>query len=161
MELQSVFKGWDSLDRLYGRCLNRFGAKRTSGLWDRTQSAEAALFCKRKVILCFGRLEGSIIRVFGSRQCVKLVSNACKSWLYQICKLWLFGKFTCLWSKNEKWQRAGLYRLALTLHTLCKLGPKFVDLVCSIRSCSRLKDSIWHKARFWQKWQSYLLLFLD
>ena len=46
-------------------------------------------------------------------------------------------------------------------YALGKPCPTFVDMVCSIRSCSRLKDSIWHKARFWQKWQSYLLLFLD
>ena len=80
MELQLVFKGWDSLDRLYGRCLNRFGAKRTSNLLDRTQDVEAALFCQWNVILCYGRFEGPKGRVYGSRVCKKIVSKACTSW---------------------------------------------------------------------------------
>ena len=67
--------GWDSLDRLYGMCLNRFEAKRTSGLCDGSESAGSALFCKKKVIWCFGRLEGSTICVYGSGQCKKLVLN--------------------------------------------------------------------------------------
>ena len=79
--------GWDSLDRLYGMCLNRFGAKRTSKLCYGSQDADAALFCQWKVILSYGMFEGSKIRVSGSMQCVKLVSNACQSWFQQMFKL--------------------------------------------------------------------------
>ena len=46
MELQSLANGWESLDGLYGVCWKRFGTKRTSGLWDGGETAEAALFCK-------------------------------------------------------------------------------------------------------------------
>ena len=81
MKLQSLSNDWDNLDRLFGMYLNRFGAKRTSSFCYGTQSAETALFCKKKVFLCFGRLEGWIARVSGSRKCAKLVSNAYKSWL--------------------------------------------------------------------------------
>ena len=92
MELQSLSNGWDSLDRLYGMCLNGFGAKCRSGFCYGSETAGSALFCKKNVIWCFGRLKGSIIRVSGSRQCTKLFSKACKGWLYQICKFF-FGKF--------------------------------------------------------------------
>ena len=71
--------GSDSSDGLYGVCWKRFGAKRTSGFCFGTQSAEVVLFCKRKVFWCFRRVEEWIARVFGSRQCAKLVSNAYKS----------------------------------------------------------------------------------
>ena len=70
-----MFKGWDSLDRLYGRCLNQFGTKRTSQLSYGSQDAYAALFCQWKVILSYGMFEGSKGRVFGSRGCDKVVSK--------------------------------------------------------------------------------------
>ena len=82
-----MFKVWDSLDELYGRCLNRFGAKRTSKLCYGSQVADAAMFFQWKVILCSGRLKDLKARVLGSIQCVKLVSEACKSWFSQMCKM--------------------------------------------------------------------------
>ena len=71
-----MFKGWDSLDRLCGRCLNQFEAKRTRDLCYGNQTAGSVLFCQWKMILCYGRFEGSKARVSGSKGCVKLVSNA-------------------------------------------------------------------------------------
>ena len=100
MELQSVFKGWDNLDRLYGRCLNQFEAKRTRDLCYGNQTAGSALFCQMKMILCYGRFEGSKARVSGSRGCEKLVSKACTSWfslMFQLCEFW---HVSCIWSKS-------------------------------------------------------------
>ena len=82
-----MFKGWDNLDRLYGRCLNRFGEKRTSKLYYGNQTADVALFCQWKVILFYGRFERSMAHVSVSRECKKLVSKACKGWFYQMFKL--------------------------------------------------------------------------
>ena len=48
-----MFKGWDSLDRLYGKCLNKFGAKHTSKLCYGSQVADAALFWKELGIFVF------------------------------------------------------------------------------------------------------------
>ena len=79
MELQLTMEVWDCLSELNGRYWNKFEAKRTSGLCDGCESAGSALFCKKKVIWCFGRLEGSTNRVSGSRQCTKLVWNVGKS----------------------------------------------------------------------------------
>ena len=76
MELQLAMEVWDSLSELNGRYWNKFEAKCTSGLCDGSETAGSALFCKKNVILCLGTLEGSIIRVSGSRKCTKLVSNA-------------------------------------------------------------------------------------
>ena len=74
-----MFKVWDSLDGLNGRCLNRFGAKRTSKLCYGSQVADAALFFQWKVILSYGMFEGSKSRVSGLRGCEKVISNACTS----------------------------------------------------------------------------------
>ena len=79
-----MFKGWDSLDRLYGRCLNQFETKRTSKLSYGSQVADAALFCQWKVISGYGVFRGSSNRVSGSKGCEKDVPNACQSWFSQM-----------------------------------------------------------------------------
>ena len=70
---------WDSLSELNGRYWNKFEAKRARDLYDGSESAGSALFCKKNVIWCFGRLEGSTTRVSGSRKCKKCVWNVDKS----------------------------------------------------------------------------------
>ena len=65
MELQSLPNGWDSLDRLYGRCLNKFEAKHTRERGDIGGSAGLALFCRKMVTLCSRRFEGSRARASG------------------------------------------------------------------------------------------------
>ena len=52
-ELQFKANGWDSLDRLYGMCLNMFGEKRTRGFCYGTPSVEAALFLQEEGDLMF------------------------------------------------------------------------------------------------------------
>ena len=89
-----MFKGWDSLDGLCGRCLNQFGTKRTSNLCCGTQTAGSALFCQMKMILCYGRFEDSKSRVSGSRVCVKVVSKAFTSWFSQMFKLCDIGQIS-------------------------------------------------------------------
>ena len=82
MKLHLVFEGWDSLDMFYGRCLNQFETKRTRDLSCGNQTAGSALFFQMKMILCYGRFEGSKGRVSGSRGCEKDVSKACTSWFW-------------------------------------------------------------------------------
>ena len=91
-----MFKGWDSLDGLCGRCLNQRGAKRTSKLCYGSQDADAALFCQWRVILSYGMFEGSKGRVFGSMGCEKVVSNACTSWFLLRIKFLCFGQISWL-----------------------------------------------------------------
>ena len=152
MELQSVFKGWDSLDRLYGMCLNQFEAKRTRDLCYGNQTAGSALFCKTKMILCYGRFEVSKARVSGSRGCEKLVSNACPSWFSQMFKLCDIGQIS--WLRNKTWEVMedkpvqSIYQLA---HYA--LGPSSWWIwfaAQDMAQCSRMQ--FWHKARFRQKW---------
>ena len=86
-----MFKGWVSLDMLYGRCLNQFETKRTRDLSRGNQTAGSALFFQMKMILCYGRFEGSKGRVSGSKGCEKVVLNVCTSWFSQMFK------FSCIW----------------------------------------------------------------
>ena len=78
-----MFKGWDSLDMLYGRCLNQFETKRTRDLSCGNQTAGNALFFQMKMILCYRRFGGSKGRISGSEGCEKIVPNACKGWFSQ------------------------------------------------------------------------------
>ena len=91
MELQLVFKVWDSLDGWNGRCLNRFGPKRTSQLSYGSQVAGSALFCQWKVISGYGMFEGFRGRVSGSKGCEKDVQNVCTSlfWLMFLVLMYL------------------------------------------------------------------------
>ena len=97
-----MFKGWDSLDGLCGRCLNQFGTKCTSNLCCGTQTAGSALFCQMLMILCYGRFEGSKGRVSSSRGCEKVVSKACTSWFSHMFKFLCIGHVSCLLSQNEQ-----------------------------------------------------------
>ena len=91
-----MFKGWDRLDRLYGRCLNQFEAKRTRDLCYGNQTAGSALFFQMKMIFCYGRFEGSKARVSGSKGCVKLVSSAYQSWFSLMFKLCCVLQISCI-----------------------------------------------------------------
>ena len=141
MELQSMANGWDNLGGLYGMYWNWFGTKRMGGLWFGNQNAEAALFCKKMVFLCFGRLRGWIARASDSRQYAKVVWNAYKLCSYQISKIWIFCKFTWFWSKSVKWYKTGLYRLSSSMHKIVVPLPKFMKLVCCKERGPRFKGS--------------------
>ena len=146
MELQLVFKVWDSLDGLNGRCLNRFGAKRTSKLCYGSQVADAALFFQWKVILSYGMFEGSMGRFLGSRECEKVVSKACTSWFLLMFKFSCFWHVSCFWSKMWELIETGLYRLSLCLNTLPLAPPTCgSDFLCEIWTNAQ-GIQFWHKA---------------
>ena len=56
---------WNSLGELNGRYWNKFEAKRTRESGDGGGSAGLALFCRKMVILCTRRFEGSRARASG------------------------------------------------------------------------------------------------
>ena len=69
------------------------------------------------------------------------------SWCSSSCVL---DKFLGYEAKGGKWQRAGLYRLAIIMHTFFELGPKFVDLVCCNRLGAMLKRNKFAKVMLYE-----------
>ena len=59
-------------------------------------------FTKMKMILCYGRFEGSKARVSGSRGCEKLVSSACQGCFFRCVSYVILDKFLGYEAKHEK-----------------------------------------------------------
>ena len=161
MELQSVFKGWDSLDRLYGRCLNRFGEKRTSGLWDRTQGAEAALFLQEEGDLMFKSVWGIKVSCFRfnamSRTCFKcllsLVITDVQVFLILASFLYFKQKYQVVQDRHVR----AIFQLSLF-----DLSPSSLWILFAVQDLVQgSRDEIWHKASFDKNGNVAFLLFLD
>ena len=86
--------GWDSLDRLYGMCLNMFGAKRTRGFYYGTPSAECPVFVQFNGDYVFEK----VLEVVGSCFRLGLMFGKCSQCLLKLlltgmCVVYWFASF--------------------------------------------------------------------
>ena len=123
MELQSVFKGWDSLDMLYGRCLNRFGTKARANCEIELKMQMLPCFANGRWFYAMGGLRAQRLMFLAQRDVRNLFQMFSKVGFHRCSSCVILDMFLIYEAKVDKWCKAGLYRLSISLHTML-LAPQ-------------------------------------